>query len=311
MSKILSGSDTGRIYWGKIQALKPELNLIDLQIDSYSWFLNEGIREVLDEISPIEDFTGKNWILEFGEFNFGKSKYNPEIALEKGVTFDAPLKVRTILTNKQTGQKYQQEVFLGDIPQMTEKGTFIINGVERVIVNQIVRSPGVFFSAIDDPITGRRLFQAELRPYRGSWLEFSISHSDVLTVKIDRRRKFPATTFLRAIGYTSDEEIIELFKDSGDQGQSLIEKTLSKDPTKNSDEALLEIFRKMRPGDPVVLDTAKGLLDGMFFSSRRYNLTKVGRFKINKRLGRNVPNTPENWILTKEDAIQTLKYLIN
>ncbi|OGE15145.1 DNA-directed RNA polymerase subunit beta [Candidatus Daviesbacteria bacterium RIFCSPHIGHO2_12_FULL_37_11] len=193
---------------------------------------------------------------------------------------------------------------------MTERGTFIINGVERVIVNQIVRSPGVFFSAVDDPITGRRLYQAELRPYRGSWLEFSISHTDVLTVKIDRRRKFPATTFLRAIGYSSDEEILELFKDFGSEEISLIEKTLTKDPAKSTDESLLEIFRKMRPGDPVVLDTAKGLLDGMFFSSRRYNLTKVGRFKINKRLGLNIPNTPENWILTKNDVVEALKYLI-
>ena len=310
MSKKLSGLETDRKYWGKVISLKPELNLIQLQLDSYNWFLIDGIKEVLEEISPIEDFTGKNWILEFGEFNFGKSKYNPEVALEKGVTYDAPLKVKTILTNKQTGQKYQQDVFLGDIPQMTERGTFIINGVERVIVNQIVRSPGVFFSAVDDPITGRRLYQAELRPYRGSWLEFSISHTDVLTVKIDRRRKFPATTFLRAIGYSSDEEILELFKDFGSEEISLIEKTLTKDPAKSTDESLLEIFRKMRPGDPVVLDTAKGLLDGMFFSSRRYNLTKVGRFKINKRLGLNIPNTPENWILTKNDVVEALKYLI-
>jgi len=301
---------TDRKYWGKVIALKPELNLVQLQLDSYNWFLSEGIGEVLEEISPIEDFTGKNWILEFGESSFGKGKYTPEVAQEKGVTFDSPLKVKTSLTNKQTGQKYTQEVFLGDIPQMTEKGTFIINGVERVIVNQIVRSPGVFFSAVDDPLTGRRLFSAELRPYRGSWLEFSISHSDVLTVKIDRRRKFPATTFLRAIGFSEDEAILELFKNEDTGEQSLLEKTLSKDQTKTTDEALLEIFRKMRPGDPVVLDTAKGLLEGMFFSGRRYNLTKVGRFKINKRLKSNIPNTQENWILTKEDVVATIKYLI-
>ncbi|TSC65671.1 MAG: DNA-directed RNA polymerase subunit beta, partial [Microgenomates group bacterium Gr01-1014_80] len=281
-----------------------------LQLDSYNWFLAEGIGEVLEEISPIEDFTGKNWILEFGESNFGKGKYTPEVAREKGVTYDSPLKVKTSLTNKQTGQKYTQEVFLGDIPQMTDKGTFIVNGVERVIVNQIVRSPGVFFSAVDDPLTGRRLYSAELRPYRGSWLEFSISHSDVLTVKIDRRRKFPATTFLRAIGFSEDEAISELFRNEDTGEQSLIEKTLSKDSTETTDEALLEIFRKMRPGDPVVLDTARGLLEGMFFSGRRYNLTKVGRFKINKRLGFNIPNTPENWILTKEDVVATIKYLI-
>src|SRR3989344_7106624 len=140
-----------RRYWGESEAFKPELNLIELQLDSYNWFLTEGIREILDEVTPIEDFTGKNWVLELGAYQFGEPKYNPEQAALKGVTYDAPLKIQTTLTNKQTGEKYEQEVFLGDIPQMTEKGTFIINGVERVIVNQIVRSPGVFFSDVDDP----------------------------------------------------------------------------------------------------------------------------------------------------------------
>lgn len=309
---------TPRVSWGK-SSLRPELNLIQLQLDSYNWFLFEGIKEVLDEISPVEDFTGKNWTLELGEASFGKPKYTPDQAKDKGVTFDAPLKVQTTLTNKQTGKVVKQEVFLGDLPQMTDKGTFIINGVERVIINQLVRSPGAFFSAMDDPITGKRLFSAEIRPYRGSWLEFSISRANVLTVKIDRRRKFAATTLLRALGFSENDQIKELFKevDSGEDKQSLpsgegsiIEATLSKDPTKTSDEALVEIFRKMRPGDPVVLDNARALLDGMFFQSRRYNLTKVGRFKINKRLALKIPNTPENWILTKEDIVAALKYLI-
>ncbi len=301
----------GRTYWGAVSSLKPELNLIQLQKDSYAWFLAEGIKEVLEEIFPVEDFTGKNWILELGEITFGKPKYSPDKAKEKGVTYDGPLRVETILTNKQTGEKYKQEVFLSDIPMMTEKGTFVVNGVERVIVNQIVRSPGVFFGAVEDPITGRRLYQAELRPYRGSWLEFSISRSDVLTVKIDRRRKFAATTLLRAIGIATDEEIKGLFKDvDSSEDRSLIDTTLSKDSTSSQDEALLEIFRKMRPGDPVVLENARQLLDGMFFNNRRYNLTKVGRFKINKRLGLEVPNTPENWVLSKEDIIATIRYLI-
>jgi len=300
----------GRRYWGESKALAPELNLIKLQLDSYNWFLSDGIREILDEISPIDDFTGKNWVLELGGYQFGGAKYNPGEAQLKGVTFDAPLKVATILTNKQTGQRYEQEVFLGDIPQMTEKGTFIINGVERVIVNQIVRSPGVFFSTVDDPITGRKLHQVELRPYRGSWLEFSISRTDVLTVKIDRRRKFTATTFLRAIGFGTDEEIKALFGEVDNSEKSLIDTTLAKDGTKGTDEALLEIFRKMRPGDPVVIDSARGFLEGMFFNKRRYNLSKVGRFKINKRLNLETPNTPETSVLTKEDVVATLRYLI-
>lgn len=269
-----------------------------------------GIKEVLEEISPVEDFTGKNWTLNLGSFYFGKAKYSAETAKEKGVTFDAPLKIEAILINKQSGQRYKQDVFLGDIPQMTEKGTFIINGVERVIINQLVRSPGVFFQASDDPITGKRLYSAEIRPYRGSWLEFAVTRGGVLTAKIDRRRKFAATTLLRALGFSETEAIVELFKDIDTAEDRFVEATLAKDPTTNSEEALLEIFRKMRPGDPVVLDNAKSLLDGMFFNARRYNLTKVGRFKINKRLNLSLANSLENWILTKDDIISTLKYLI-
>ncbi|MDP3758686.1 MAG: DNA-directed RNA polymerase subunit beta, partial [Candidatus Daviesbacteria bacterium] len=302
--------NTQRKYWSKAVASVPELNLIKIQLDSYHWFLKTGIEEVLEEISPVEDFTGKNWTLSLGSFYFGKSKYSAELAREKGVTFDAPLKIEARLINKQTGQEYKQDVFLGDTPQMTDKGTFIINGVERVIINQLVRSPGVFFQANDDPITGKRLFSAEIRPYRGSWLEFSITRGGVLTAKIDRRRKFAATTLLRALGFSDNESIKELFADVDTEDDNFIGTTLTKDPTTSSDEALLEIFRKMRPGDPVVLDNAKALLDGMFFNSRRYNLIRVGRYKINKRLNLNLPNTPENWILTKEDIIATLKYLI-
>jgi len=298
-----------RKRWSKAPTLVPELNLIQIQLDSYNWFLKEGIKEVLKEISPVEDFTGKNWTLELGSFYFGNPKYTALQAKEKGVTFDASLKIEAILINKQTGQRSKQDVFLGDIPQMTEKGTFIINGVERVIINQLVRSPGVFFQAIDDPITGKRLFSAEIRPYRGSWLEFSVSRTGVLTAKIDRRRKFAAVTFLRALGFSDTQEIIDQFSDV-EGSKDFIEATLAKDPSSNSEEALLEIFRKMRPGDPVVLDNAKSLLEGMFFNARRYNLTKVGRFKINKRLSLDLANTEENWILTKTDIITTLKYLI-
>lgn len=307
---IVDKKENNRKYFTKQPAFTPQLNLIKLQLDSYNWFLKEGIKEVLSEISPVEDFTGKNWTLELGSYQFGKSKYTPEQAKEKGVTFDAPLRIEAILMNKQTGQRFKQEVFLGDIPQMTEKGTFIVNGVERVIINQLVRSPGIFFSAMDDPITGKRLYQAEIRPYRGSWLEFSISRTGVLTAKIDRRRKFAVTTLLRALGFSDSQQIIDQFSDVDTGEDKIFEATLHKDPTTTTEEALLEIFRKMRPGDPVVLENARDLLDGMFFQSRRYNLTKVGRFKINKRLGLDLVNSAENWILTRTDIIATLKYLI-
>lgn len=303
----------GRVYWGRNKSSLFNLENIDLvrlQKDSYKKFLEEGIGQLLAEISPVLDFTGKNWQLEFGEYFFGKTRFDPETSIIKGVSFDTPLKVKVTLTNLQTGKKYTQEAFLGDIPQMTQKGTFIINGVERVIINQIVRSPGVFFSAVDDPVTGKRLYGAELRPSHGSWLEFSISRSDVLTVKIDRRRKFAATTLLRALGFTQ-EEISEEFKDvDRDEDHHYLEATLAKDTTTDQNEALLEIFRKMRPGDPIALETAKSLLNNMFFNSRRYNLTRVGRFKINKRLGLTIPNIPPNWVLTKEDIVATLRYLI-
>ncbi len=301
-----------RVYWNRKSSSEEfkKLDLTKLQKQSYELFLNSGIGQLLNEISPVVDFTGKNWKLEFGEYFFGKTRFNPEQCILKGVSFDAPLRVKVTLTNLQTNEIYKQDAFLGDIPQVTEKGTFIINGVERVIVNQIVRSPGVFFSATEDPVTGRRLFGAELRPSHGSWLEFSISRSDVLTVKIDRRRKFTAATLLRALGY-SDEQMREEFAPvDQNSDHQYIESTLAKDVTKDGNEALLEIFRKMRPGDPVVLDTAKALLENMFFNPRRYYLTRVGRFKINKRLGLNIPNTPENWTLTKEDIVETLKYLI-
>lgn len=311
MQQITVNGINDRVYWGKNKTLPQALDLIRIQKESYQQFLSEGIGELLTEISPIFDFTGKNWRLEFGDYTFGNPRFTPEVCMTKGVSYDAPLRVKVTLTNLQTNETYSQEAFLGDIPQMTGKGTFVINGVERVIVNQIVRSPGVFFSSSDDPITGRKLFGAELRPSHGSWLEFSISRSDVLTVKIDRRRKFAATTFLRALGF-SEEEIMDLFKEVDvNPDHQYIQSTLAKDLTKDQNEALLEIFRKMRPGDPVVLDTAKSLIENMFFNARRYNLTKVGRFKINKRLKIDVPNTPDNYRLTKEDIIAALKYLIN
>src|SRR3989338_2922981 len=301
----------GRLYWGEKYSLPQTLDLLQIQKESYEWFIREGISESLKEISPVTDFTGKNWKLEFKEHSFGSPRFTPAQCVIKGISFDAPLRVKVTLTNLQTNEQINQEAFMGDIPQMTDKGTFVINGIERVIINQLVRSPGVFFNASDDPISGRRLYGAEIRPSHGSWLEFSVSRSDVLTVKIDRRRKFAATTLLRALGY-SQEEILEAFKDvDTSEDHKFIESTLAKDLTKDQNEALLEIFRKMRPGDPVVLETAKSLLQNMFFNNRRYNLTRVGRFKINKRLGLDIPNSPENWVLTKEDIAATLRYLIN
>lgn len=300
-----------RTYWGQGNSFQYQFDLTELQRQSYEWFLKEGIGEILNQVNPVLDFTGKNWQLEFNSYSLGKPKWSPEESILKGVTYDAPLRVRVILTNLQTKEEYKQEVFLGDIPLMTEKGTFVINGIERAVVNQIVRAPGVFFFSSQDPTTGRTLYASELRPTHGSWLEFAVSKGDVITVRIDRRRKFAATTFLRAIGFSTEEELKELFKENDtNQDRHYIESTLAKDLTHNQEEALLEIFRKMRPGDPVQLESAKNMLQGMFFNSRKYDLTRVGRFKINKKLKLDIPNTPENWVLTKDDIVATVAYLI-
>src|SRR3989344_7942251 len=289
----------------------PIPNLIEPQTSSYQWLLDYGVRELLQEVSPIEDFTGKIFSLELLSHSLGKSKYDPKTAINKGGTFSAPLKVKARLVNKETGESLEQEVFLGDLPLMTDSGTFIINGVERVVVSQLTRSPGIFYTADLDPTTGRNLFRAELRPTRGSWLEFETAKNNVLTVRIDRRRRIPATTLLRAVGITTNERIKEIFSEV-DVGQEnrFIETTLEKDPSDDAESAYLEIYRKMRPGDPATLDNAKTLLENLFFNSRRYSLGKVGRYKLNKRLSLSIPNDQDHWILSPEDIVAAIKLLI-
>ncbi|MBI4058989.1 DNA-directed RNA polymerase subunit beta [Candidatus Microgenomates bacterium] len=289
----------------------PPLDLVAVQKESWERFLAEGIAEALSEISPVEDFTGKNWALSLGEYYLGKPTITPLKAQEKGLTYSSPLKVEAKLFNKKTEKSTTQDVFLGDIPQMTDKGTFIINGIERVVVNQIVRSPGVYFSRDQDPVSARFLHRAEIRPVRGSWLEFEVGKNDVIMARIDRRRRIMVTILLRALGIATEAEILNLFADiDRDDKHRYIQATLDKDNTKSADEALLEIYRRMRPGEPVVLDTAKNFFTNLFFSYRRYDLSKVGRYKINKRLGLGLENVKENWILQKEDIVGTIRYLI-
>ncbi|MDP2638104.1 MAG: DNA-directed RNA polymerase subunit beta, partial [Candidatus Levybacteria bacterium] len=301
-----------RQNWGEEYTFLPKLDLLDVQKSSYKWFIEEGIGQIIKEISPIDDFTEKNWRLEFKKHRIGKTSNTPEIALSKGLMYDAPLYVETTLTNKKTNATIEQEVFLGDIPQMTDRATFIINGVERTVVNQLVRSPGVFFTAVHDNVTGKKLFTAEIRPIHGSWLEFSTTRHETITVKIDRRRKFLATTFLRAIGFSSNEDIKETFRDLEADGKtSYIENTLQKDETGNSKDAVIEIFKKMHPGEPVVYEKVKENFDGLFFNARRYDLGKVGRYKINKKLkGMAGFQESEEHILTKEDILGAISFLI-
>ncbi len=301
-----------RQNWGKEYTDLPKLDLLAVQKASYKLFQEQGIPDILHEITPVDDFTGKNWSLSFHEHKIGKTTITPETALYKGLTYNAPLTVGVTLTNKKTGETHKAEVFLGDIPQMTVRGTFIVNGIERAVVHQLVRSSGVFFTGTQDPITGKTLYSTEIRPVHGSWLEFATTRYGTITVKIDRRRKFLATTFLRALGISDNESIKEKFKDvAGEAGAALIQNTLAKDETTNDTEALIEIFRKMHPGEPVVLDKVREYFSNLFFNNRRYDLGVVGRYKINKRL-KAVPGfvPSEEHVLAIEDIIATLSYLM-
>jgi len=304
-----------RSNWGKQHSLLPNLDLLKIQKESYRWFLEKGIAQVLQEISPIDDFTEKNWSLILKDYRLGKITTNPVTCLSKGLTYDTPLYVNATLINKKTNSTIDQEVFLGDMPQMTDRATFIVNGIERAVVNQLVRSPGVFFTSIQDNVTGKNLYTAEIRPVHGSWLEFTTTRHETIMVKIDRRRKFLASTFLRALGLSSNDDIRERFKDLEADGKtSFVAKTLQKDETADSTEALIEIFRKMHPGEPVVIDKVRENFNGMFFNNRRYDLGDVGRYKINKKLqgitGFN-SSDEEVRILTVDDIIGAISFLVN
>jgi len=300
-----------RRNFGKDEKNLPKINLSEVQRESWQWFLKDGIPQEISAVSPIDDFTGKNWQLTLGDYSIGTPTSTPRMSQKKGTTFAAPAKIRATLINKKTGKEVSQDVFLGDIPQMTSRGTFVINGIERAVINQIVRSPGAYFSGELDPSSGRILYKAEVRPLHGSWLEFEVTRGDLIYARIDRRKKVLATTFLRAIGIPGDQEIINAFSTiDKNPDHKYIASTLNKDSSKSQEEALVEIYRKMRPGEPAVLDNAQGLFSSLFTDGRRYDLGKVGRFKINKRLGVNLPNDKSTWVLTKQDVVAALTYLI-
>ena len=252
-------------------------DLLEIQKKSFNWFLEEGIREIFDDLFPVESFTG-NISLEFGEYSFDEPRYSIKEAKERMVNYAAPLKVQARLFIHETGEVKEQEIFLGDLPMMTDAGTFIINGAERVITSQLVRSPSIYFKREIDK-NGRPVVSGEVIPNKGTWLEYELDARDVLYVRIDRTRKVTITTFLRALGLSNDEDIISVFGDN-----QYIQNTLEKDSTKNTDEALIEIYEKLRPGEPATLDSAKNQLITRFFDKFRYDLAKVGRYKFNKKL---------------------------
>ena len=252
-------------------------NLLQIQKESYQWFVKEGIKEVFEDLFPIESFSG-SLSLEFGEYEFDTPRYSLKECKDRQITYASPLKVQTRLFNNETGEVKEQEIFLGDMPLMTESGTFIINGAERVIVSQLVRSPSVYYSKELDK-NGKPVYAAKVIPTRGTWLEYETDAKDVIYVRIDRTRKVPITTLLRAFGLSSNEEIFEVFDKN-----TYLQNTMDKDSTKNTDEALIEIYEKLRPGEPTTLDSAKNQLITRFFDNFRYDLAKVGRYKFNKRL---------------------------
>ncbi len=300
-----------RQNWGRTFTTLPKLDLLSIQKKSYALFLERTIGEILKEISPVDDFTEKNWSLTLKSYRLGKPSHTPEEAMQKGITFDTPLYVEAALLNRRTDKTQTQEIFLGDIPQMTERGTFVINGIERAVVNQLVRSPGVFFTATVDSVTGRALYNAEIRPVHGSWLEFATTRHGTITVKIDRRRKFPVTTFLRALGIASNEDIKERFSKVDTGNESFIENTLGKDESGSETEAVIEIFKKMHPGEPIVLEKVRESLHGLFFNNRRYDLGAVGRYKLNKKLTETPGFNPsEERVLTVNDIVGAVSYLI-
>ena len=267
-----------RMSYSKINEVLELPDLIEVQKKSYDWFLSEGLREVFDDISPIEDYTG-NLILEFVDHSlFGEPKFDQVECKERDATYSVPLKLKVRLINKETGEIKEQEAFMGEFPLMTEKGTFIINGAERVIVSQLVRSPGVYYNMDRDKV-GKELYQATVIPNRGAWLEFETDSNDIVYVRVDRTRKLPASVLIRAMDIPSNSQIIELL---GETEQLL--KTLEKDNTANSEEALIEIYKRLRPGEPPTYDSAKSLIKSLFFDYKRYDLAKVGRYKLNKKL---------------------------
>jgi len=282
--------------------------LIEVQLRSFEWFRREGLTELFQEISPIVSFN-KNLELHFLDFRFEEQKYSEEECRERDITFASPLWMNVRLINKQTGEIQEQEVFMGDFPLMTENGTFVINGAERVVVSQLIRSPGVYFTAEEDLVTGRSLCSAKLIPNRGAWLELETSKRDVISVKVDRKRKLPVTILLRAVGYGTDEELFELFREVDiAPDHSFIAATLERDPTKTVDEALLEFYKKLRPGDPPTLDNASSFLTSLLFSARRYDLARVGRYKLNRRLALDMPIDQRT--LTKEDLVKVVSHII-
>ncbi len=305
-----------RKYFTSVLPAMETPDLIQIQNTSYKWFFDKGIRELFEEISPIKDFTGRDLALSFEDYYLDEPKFDEMQCRKKNITFEAPLRVKTRLVNNRTKDEKVQEVYLGDVPIMTDRGTFIVNGIERVIVSQLIRSPGAFFTS--ENVRGRKFYGAKIIPNRGAWIEIETDSNNVLWVKVDRKRKVAATTLLRAFGYSESEEIRKLLKDVNTHPQiDYVEATLKKDSASNEDEGLQEVYKRIRPGDLATVDNARSLIHAMFFNFDRYDLGRVGRYKMNERFS--MPTVEADLegkaarttrILTKEDILRIIREVI-
>ncbi len=296
-----------RVYFTQTDDILDLPNLVDHQNRSFQWFIDEGLGELLAEVGPIDDYTGTKLSIRFKEYHFEEPKMTEAEARENNVSFEAPLKAVVELTNKVTGEVKDQEIYLGDYPWMTERGTFVINGAERVVVSQLIRSAGVFFTR--EAHAGAFTYGAKVIPGRGAWLEFETAANGALYVKIDRKRKIPVTTLLKALGMT-ENQIKDAFKHVDQGKNSHIGITLEKDPSKGSSEALIEVYRRLRPGDLATVDNARSLIENMFYNYKRFDFSRVGRYKINKRLDIDIPNTAENRVMRLEDLVAIIAEVI-
>jgi DNA-directed RNA polymerase subunit beta len=297
---------------GKEDQNLKNFNLIEIQKESWEKFITKDLKDILNEFFPIDDYTGKKFTLYFEDIFFGDPRYPLELCIQKKLTYDVPVYLKLRLLNKKTGSEKKQDVYFFNLPKMTDRGTFIVNGIERAIINQIARSPGVYFTAEIDKTTGMTIYNSEIRPYIGAWLDIAINKNNLIEMKVNKKRKFLATVFLKIFENETNNEILSYFNDTDKQ---LVERyllpTLKKDQTKSKDEAVLEIYRKVRPGEPLILENAYETLNNLFFNHRRYSLADVGRYKINKRLDLDLPINRDNYLLAKQDIVESIKYQLN
>ena len=307
MSKA-STKDGSRVFFTEGDQALPIPDLIAHQKDSWDDFVKSGLREVFNELNPIDDYNGNKLSMRFKDYYFKEPVEDEKTAKYNLSTYAAPLHVQVELTNKVTGEIKEQDIYFGDYPWMTDRATFIINGTERVVVSQLVRSAGVFFTA--DEVNGKRCYGAKVIPGRGAWLEFETTPSGCINVKIDRRRKIPVTTFLRALGIAENDKIRETFAEVDNGAISYVNATIDKDTTTTQPAALLEVYRRLRPGDLATVENAKSMIEHAFFDYRRYDSSRVGRYKLNQRLGYDTPNDAAHRTLQMKDLIAIISEII-